>query len=219
MRAALPRWMLLPNVAALGLVGVTKRATPGRVLSTKRLVDTLIAVDAAGLDRRCALVEAAFQSVARAGFEGLRLREVAAAVGIDHSTIHHYFATKQELVNAVVAHATGALFDTIPSSGSRPQRLRGHLRILASMIESRPDLFVVLAEIDLRARRDAAVAQTVGRIEQGWRHGLAELVDRDDKAVESVIATVKGVRLDPAVARPVLDRLADTLIPPVPDEG
>ena len=43
-----------------------------------------------GQDRRQALVEAAYRRIAECGFEGLRLRDVAAEVGIDHSTIHHY---------------------------------------------------------------------------------------------------------------------------------
>ena len=57
--------------------------------------------------RREVLVRSAFTAIARAGFEGLRLREVATAAGIDHSTVHHYFRTKQELVAATVAYSTG----------------------------------------------------------------------------------------------------------------
>ena len=62
-----------------------------------------------GQDRRQALVEAAYRRIAECGFEGLRLRDVAAEVGIDHSTIHHYFPTKQALVTAVVDYAFGPL--------------------------------------------------------------------------------------------------------------
>jgi len=42
-------------------------------------------------DRRQELVEAGVRSIAECGFEGLRLRIVAADVGIDHSTVHHYW--------------------------------------------------------------------------------------------------------------------------------
>lgn len=51
-----------------------------------------------GEDRRQALVEAAFRCIAEKGFEGLRLRDVAAKVGIDHSTLHYHFPTKEDLV-------------------------------------------------------------------------------------------------------------------------
>ena len=49
---------------------------------------------------------AAFERVAEIGFEGLRLRQVAEQVGIDHSTLHHHFATKQALVAAVAEYTT-----------------------------------------------------------------------------------------------------------------
>ncbi|MET8047701.1 helix-turn-helix domain-containing protein [Streptosporangium sp. NPDC005286] len=164
------------------------------------------------IDRRAALVEAAFESIARHGFEGLRLREVAGAAGIDHSTIHHHFATKQDLIEAVVNRATAPLYRTIPSGSSACERLRGHVRILAEMMETEPDLFVVLAEIDLRARRDAQVRAIIDRVEQGWRFGLGQLLDGDTGLVELVIAVVKGVRLDPPAARAVLERTADLIV-------
>ncbi|MGH3813794.1 MAG: helix-turn-helix domain-containing protein [Pseudonocardiaceae bacterium] len=50
------------------------------------------------------MVRAAFDVIAEKGFEGLRLREVAAQVGIDHSTLHYYFPTRQDLVAAGAVH-------------------------------------------------------------------------------------------------------------------
>ena len=47
-------------------------------------------------------VRAAFDKIAENGLEGLRLRDVAAAAGIDHSTVHHYFATKEDLYRAIL---------------------------------------------------------------------------------------------------------------------
>lgn len=162
-----------------------------------------------GKERRAALVEAAFHAIARSGFEGLRLRDVATTVGIDHSTLHHYFATKQHLIEAVVLRATTPLHGTIADGGG--DRLSKHLLTLAAAIEEKPELFVVLAEIDLRARRDPSLRAIIDRVEQGWRLGLGGLLDHDDASIELVIATVKGVRLDPASATEVLTRLARLL--------
>ena len=164
-----------------------------------------------GTQRRAALVEAAFHAIARNGFEGLRLRDVATAVGIDHSTLHHYFATKQHLIEAVALRATTPLHRSIPDASKGGDRLSQHLLTLATAIEQEPELFVVLAEIDLRARRDSGLRVVIDRVEQGWRLGLGGLLDHDDARVELVIATVKGVRLDPASATEVLTRLAQLL--------
>jgi AcrR family transcriptional regulator len=165
--------------------------------------------------RRAQLVAAAFRRVAESGFEGLRLRQVAEDVGIDHSTLHHHFATKQSLVGAVAAYTTRQFWETSPPAPDPAAALRAHLRVLQQMIVERPDLFAVTVELDLRARRDPAVAAALAQHESGWRAKLVEiltgLVPDPATSAELVIATVKGVRLLPDVAGPVLDLLGASL--------
>jgi AcrR family transcriptional regulator len=43
-------------------------------------------------ERRRGIVQAAYQTLAEKGFEGLRMREIAKRAGIDHSTLHYYFS-------------------------------------------------------------------------------------------------------------------------------
>jgi AcrR family transcriptional regulator len=173
----------------------------------------------AGKERRQALVRAAFGRIAEKGFEGLRLREVAAEVGIDHSTLHHYFASKQDLVAGVVDYATRQFWPTMPAEGDATDRLQYHLAALGRMIREQPTLFTVMAELDLRARRDPAIRAIIDRHEQGWRIVLAEVLRRAategaltqhlDVAtgVELIIAAVKGVRQLPDRAPDVLAQL------------
>lgn len=87
-----------------------------------------------GTDRRQLLVQAAFDAIAEKGFEGLRLREVAARAGIDHSTLHHYFPTRQDLVAAVVEFATSHFWTAMPGDGAATAKLSTHLGTLARMI-------------------------------------------------------------------------------------
>ena len=75
----------------------------------------------------------------------------------------------------MVGLATEPLRSTIADDGTPCERLDAHLATLAAMMHSRPDLFVVLAEIDLRARRDPDVAIAVNEIEAGWRLALMAL--------------------------------------------
>ncbi len=179
--------------------------------------------------RRQAILEAAFQDIAARGLEGLRLRQVAAAAGIDHSTLHHYFTTKQDLIEGVVQMTIAPLRHTIPSTGTPAERIRAHLSMLSGMIEARPEVFVVLAEVDLRARRDHAIRGIIETIESGWRDGLMSLFEQiatgqggtpsphPRTQTELVIATVKGIRLNPAHATAVLDALAwalEDVLPP-----
>ena len=173
-------------------------------------------------NRRQVLIKAACRAIAEKGFEGLRLRDVALAASIDHSTLHHYFLTKEDLITAAVEHATRQFWPTMPPSGPARERLRGHLGALIRMIETQPELFTLLAELDQRAVRDARLRATIAAHEQGWREALTEVLNGDPEAspstaketaasVELVIATVKGVRLYPDKAGPVLRQLEHLL--------
>lgn len=163
-------------------------------------------------DRRTEIVQAAFRQVAAVGFEGLRLREIAADVGIDHSTLHHHFPGKKEIVAGVAEYAIGLTSDA-GSAGS----LRGYLAHLASLLERAPEVFVVTAELDLRARRDPVVREMMARHLANWRASVRELFEVDGGvgdvggAVELVIAAVKGVQLAPETAAVVFGRLAGLL--------
>ena len=71
----------------------------------------------------------------------------------------------------------------------------------------------MLAEIDLRARRDPDVAAAVNEIEAGWRLALSALfrdsrvpADPDDMT-ELTIAAVKGARVNPAIGPAVVTTL------------
>jgi AcrR family transcriptional regulator len=159
------------------------------------------------MDRKQEIVLAAFDQIAAKGFEGLRLRDVAQGVGIDHSTLHHHFPTKEHLIGAVVDYATGQFWrDREPAD-----TLGGHLAMLGRMIAERPALFTVLRELDLRATRDAAIREIVDAREEGWRKALATRVGPDH--VDLVIAVVKGVSLRPDLAPEVLGRLEGLVRP------
>jgi len=178
----------------------------------------------AGTGRRQALIEAAFARIAASGLEGLRLRDVAAGAGIDHSTIHHYFATKQDLVTAVVDYATRQFWTTEPPAGNPLDELHHQLTRLARLIVDRPQLHIVVRELDLRARRDAAAHALIASREEGWRASLTRLFAEGartyrwapgvapDTAAELVIAAVKGASLDPGHAVSVLRQLELLLV-------
>lgn len=166
-----------------------------------------------GRARHDQLVEAAFHLVAAAGLEGLRLRDVANAVGIDHSTLHHHIATKQDLIEAIADYTVGQFYSTMPSNADPGSRLHGHLAGLRELMLTRPALFTVTAELDLRARRDPAVQAVMDRHDAGWRAALVEALragghrSRLEATAGLVIAAVKGVRLDPQAAGAAFDEL------------
>jgi hypothetical protein len=113
-------------------------------------------------------------------------------------------------------------FDLEPAA-----RLRHHLDGIATAVVRRPELFVVLDELEMRARRDASMAATIRQDEQGWRYALATLFAEGieqccwstaldvDASVELVIATLKGIHLRPDTAHAVVTQLCDLFSPGV----
>src|SRR6516225_6759929 len=75
------------------------------------------------IDRRMSLLQATFDVIASAGFEGLRTRAVAERAGVNVATLHYYFPTKQALI-AGLAEFLGRTYATLhapppPSTGRK----------------------------------------------------------------------------------------------------
>src|SRR5437867_12297643 len=121
------------------------------------------------VDRRRALVAAAYRRIATAGFEGLRTRDIAADVGVNIATLHYYFPTKEALIRSVIGHAMQRFGETMPRDGSPVEQLRGHLRALASLLKDDPQLWAVMGELVLRAPRDAGLGRILRQTDAEWQ--------------------------------------------------
>ncbi len=164
--------------------------------------------------KREALVAAAYQEIAARGFEGLRTREVAAAVGVNIATLHYYYASKEDLIRGVVGHAVSRFQSTLGSTGGAVERLRAHFQGLRRLSREEPELFAVMSELMLRSARDPALAKIIQRTNEYWHETLRGLLRgaRDDgdlaKAIDPdgmaavIVATLKGVYLLPGSSGP-----------------
>ena len=159
--------------------------------------------------RRDELVLAAYREIAENGFEGLRTREVAGAVGVNVATLHYYFPSKEDLIKAVVGHAMSRFQSTLAAEGTAIDRLRGHFSGLRRLAREEPQLFATMAELMLRASRDKTLAGIIEKTNEFW-HGtlrgllraaredgdLPKTIDPDGMAAV-IVATLKGVYLLP----------------------
>ena len=168
--------------------------------------------------RKDALVAAAFQVIATRGFEGLRTREVAASVGVNIATLHYYFPRKEDLIRGVVAHAMGRFRGTLGGAGSAEAQLRAHFLGLRRLARDEPELFAVMAELTIRAARDASLRKIVGGTDDAWREMLGTLLRRaqEDGAVPAdvdpsgmtavIVAALKGTFMLPAIEPEIVER-------------
>ncbi|QYN32929.1 TetR/AcrR family transcriptional regulator [Pseudonocardia sp. DSM 110487] len=152
-------------------------------------------------DRRQQIVETAFTMVAEKGFEGLRTRDVAAHAGINSATLHHYFPTKEALVEGVAAHLEARYrhrrspeLATDEGAPAAVRRLRQEFADVAFFWREDQRTWAVSREFMLRAPRDEAVADLVTRLNERWCAGVERVL------AEGRDAGVFRGGLDPAAA-------------------
>lgn len=169
--------------------------------------------------RRDELAAIAYAEVAAKGLEGLRVRDVAAAAGINHATLLHYFPTKSALLDAIIDHLL-AQFMT-PAAGPRPASgqslaavLTHELDDIQARLRHTPEIFAVLTDLQGRSLRDPAVRASLDRLDAAWTGYLAGLIragieagecypDVDPESAAALLAAIfRGVSLQAALGRP-----------------
>jgi AcrR family transcriptional regulator len=131
--------------------------------------------------RRAALLQAAFDVVAEAGFEGLRTRAVATRAAVNIATLHYYFPSKQDLIEGV-AQLLSAKFVTLHGPAPRPSGLPALDRMRQEFSDGRfylkhhPEVILVMQEFGLRGKRDPEVQKICDQMNGHWRDGIAQTV-------------------------------------------
>lgn len=132
-----------------------------------------------GDERRCAIARVARSLIVEKGLEGLRMRDIAAGVGINIATLHYHVPSKEALV-ALVAGSIRADFRAQalrhPRDGkSALQQLHLEFDDFRESVRDTPELISILTELGERARRDSAVAAIVQPLNQFWRDQIADI--------------------------------------------
>jgi TetR/AcrR family transcriptional regulator, regulator of cefoperazone and chloramphenicol sensitivity len=135
-------------------------------------------------EQRARLVQSAYQLIAEKGMAGLRIRDVASRIGLNHATLLYYFPTKEALIQAVSAFCIRQ-FRAIQSPHSSPTSTAGeHLRQLylsdlAYQLREVPELFLVLDELLLYSRRDPTTNHVFSETVTAWQHSLETLIQEE----------------------------------------
>jgi TetR/AcrR family transcriptional regulator, regulator of cefoperazone and chloramphenicol sensitivity len=158
-------------------------------------LDIIRAKRLSGDARRQQIVDAAFAMISETGLERLRTRDVASRVGINPATLHHYFATKELLVEGVAAHLEG-LFRKLRASDenappSSPQAaLRAEFADARYCRRERPEMLAVAAEFSVDAKRARMASATIFRMHEHWRAGIERII-RDGQSGGAVSKAVR----------------------------
>lgn len=134
----------------------------------------------AGDQRRTDLLEAAYALIAEKGLEGLRTRDIAAKAGVNISTLHYYFATKEELLVGVVELTQQRFRSTPPPRKGDPHgwptTLRGYFEVGWRTFQLHPQLSTVFQELGSRGHRDPAARAAFKAQHIAWNKGVEEIL-------------------------------------------
>jgi len=133
-------------------------------------------------DRKRELVRIAYKLIASKGFEGFRIRQVAAAAGIDNGTLHYHFPSKQELIRSLVDYLleelrTSRLKQNEGQTLTGLGQLRREFEDLRVRLGEVPEQFTVMTELFVHARRHPDVARVLRRFEEGCRNHLIDILE------------------------------------------
>jgi AcrR family transcriptional regulator len=136
------------------------------------------------VERRKQILDAACTVIAKNGLQDLRLLEVAAVAGVSSGTIHYYFDTKKELINAAFEY-------NFKHSLERRKWLRDETRepleLLGEIVES----YLPTRGVPLRAWRVWANLWAEGIRDPALRKINEELYDQWRELVRNAIAAAQ----------------------------
>jgi TetR/AcrR family transcriptional repressor of nem operon len=124
-------------------------------------------------DTRSRLVHAMIHLMRQRGYDGTRVDDIAARVGMTKGAFFHNFSTKDEIAHAALdawAGETAALFSSQPLAGDQshdaPARLIAYLDLRKSLMTGEPETWSCLAGALLQEqwRRDPALGEAAARV-------------------------------------------------------
>ena len=141
--------------------------------------------------QECAILQAAEQVFARAGFQGATMAEIALRAGLPKSNLHYYFGTKAEVYRAVLGHILRlwlAETDCITPDADPREALGRYIAAKMRLTAERPDASRVFANELLHG------APEIGDYLRGE---LRTLVADKAQVIEGWIAAGRMAPVDP----------------------
>ncbi len=166
-------------------------------------------------ERQAAILKEARRLFVQRGLSATKISDIAAAAGLSHGLVYHYFPTKDAIYEAIVARAIEPVLEATAAartgSGSATDRLRALTVELLRTVEQEPDTMVLIVQATCTSTPshvDALIADfgekifgnLVALLVEGQRAG--EVADADPEEIAFLyFAAVQGIALTLAMPR------------------
>lgn len=157
--------------------------------------------------RRKEILTAAGRCFVQQGFHATSMKDICAAVGMSAGTLYHYYASKAEIIEGIIAEErkmTDGLLTGLAQSQDFIEALFSAFDAIFASITS--DDLVLHAEVSAEILRQPALRDATRNAEQTSRAALAGAIARAQAAGEV------DHRLDPAWAAVLVSALIDGLL-------
>jgi len=166
-------------------------------------------------DNRERLIAAGYTVLSEKGYEATTVKEVARAAGVSPGLFHYYFASKEELLVAVLREAGiryGRLMQDLRAVVPADHFLEAALAALRDRVAQDPGWYRLHYELFALGLRNPAFLPIVGEqlafIRQMFARAFEDVTEGDEKKAQAlaavVFASVEGLALQ-QLAQPDLD--------------
>jgi AcrR family transcriptional regulator len=163
--------------------------------------------------RRREIIEATIRCLARHGYSGLRMKEVARVAGVSQGILHYYFDSKRAILLAALQHVLDdldrRLGPLLEATSDAPSQLEAVIRGFLALADENREFWVVFVEFWGEMMHDRELSRvnaglyrrlrrTLGSVvARGVRAGAFRRVDPEE-AGSVVLALVDGISLQRA---------------------
>lgn len=131
------------------------------------------------------ILQAAKRLFAERGYDGVSIRDIAAAAAVSKANVFHHFSNKWELYSAVMENSSGsvrALLDRLPEDGAATadtlrQFAAGHLRCLFG--EADATRLFIRQLLDTREAEDRQLAENL--VERNFQQAVQRLRELQER--------------------------------------
>lgn len=136
---------------------------------------------AKGSNARDRILEAACEAIAAEGIDDVRIARVAMRAGASTALVHHYFSTREELLEQALMHsyeiaAEDRFGQPVDPDASAAERIKVMIDECLPLPGMQQNEWTLWVELWLRATRDEALRPMAVRLYENYREWMLEVI-------------------------------------------
>jgi len=167
------------------------------------------------------ILESACEAIAAEGIDDVRIARVAMRAGASTALVHHYFSTREELLEEALMHSYEIAAEDrfglpVDSNSTAVERLRVMIDECLPLPGMQRNEWTLWIELWLRATRDDALKPMAARLYENYREWMLEVIrlglktgefetDDPEASADVAMGLLDGLGVRALISDPVMD--------------